>query len=135
MTEAEWQDIVCGLREIDANVAAAAAEQLHTQSTTEDLDRLLKLLDDDDFFLREAAAWPLSEIAGPSSLRELLNAYQRGFDEGHDNDGFTTALVELATADPSGCRQVLERLAESESAQLRENAFWLLSFCEPKPNS
>src|SRR5438128_1006454 len=100
MTEAEWQDIVRALREIDANVAAAAAERLHKQSATEDLHRLLELLDDDDFFLREAAAWPVSEIAGPSSLRELLEAYQRGLDEGHDNDGFTTALIELAAADP-----------------------------------
>ena len=44
-------------------------------ASTEDLTRLLILLNDDDFFLREAAAWPISELAGPSSLRDLLIAY------------------------------------------------------------
>jgi hypothetical protein len=55
----------------------------------------------------------------------------RGFDEGDDNDGFSTALIELATADPSGCKKALLALAEAEIASLRENAVWLLQFCEP----
>jgi hypothetical protein len=93
---------------------------------------LLELLGDDDPFLREAAAWPISEIAGHTSLRGLLIAYQRGFDEGEDNDGFTTALVELASADPLGCRGVLKELATSETGALRENSAWLLEFCEPQ---
>jgi hypothetical protein len=69
------------------------------------------------------------ELAGSSSLHDLLFAYQRGF--GYDNDGFTTALVELATLDPIGCRDVLLRLTESPTTTLRDNAAWLLDFCKP----
>src|SRR5438105_1449375 len=105
MTKREWQDIVEALRQPDANIAATAAGRLHKESSIDDLPRLRELLDDDDAFVREAAARPISELSGPSSLRELLPAYQRGLDEGHDNDGFTAALVDLATLDPVGCRE------------------------------
>jgi hypothetical protein len=37
----------------------------------------------------------LEEIGGPKYLPQLFDAYQLGFEEGYDNDGFTTALVEL----------------------------------------
>jgi hypothetical protein len=131
MTEGEWEELVQALRQDDASLAASGAERLHKRASTEDLPRLLALLHDDDLFLREAAAWPISELAGPSSLHDLLIAYQRGLDEGHDNDGFTTALIELAAADPLGCKEILLRLSESQIATLRDNAAWLLEFCEP----
>jgi hypothetical protein len=61
---------------------------------------------------------------------ELFQAYQRGFDEGHDNDGLTAALIELAAADPAGVRQVLEALVKSGNEAMRENAEWLMEFCQ-----
>jgi hypothetical protein len=131
MTQGEWEDLVQTLRQADASIAASGAERLHKRAPTEDLPRLLILLNDDDVFLREAAAWPISELAGSSSLHDLLIAYPRGLDEGHDNDGFTTALIELATVDPIGCREVLLRFSESPAATLRDNAAWLLDFCQP----
>jgi hypothetical protein len=131
MTEGEWEDLVRALRHDDASIIASAAERLHKRASAEDLPRLLGLLNNDDIFLREAAAWPISELAGSSSLHDLLIAYQRGFDEGYDNDGFTTALVELATRDPIGCRDVLLHFAESPTTTLRDNAAWLLDFCKP----
>jgi hypothetical protein len=131
MTEGEREDLVQALRQTDASIAAGAAERTHKRTSPEDLPRLLVLLNDDDVFLREAAAWPILELAGPSSLHHVLLAYQRGLDEGHDNDGFTAALIDLATVDPLGCREVLLRLTESQVATLRENAAWLLTFCEP----
>ena len=132
MNEEEWANVLEALSQSDASVAATAAEQLHRQATAEDLHRLRQLLNEGDAFAREAAAWPISEIVGPSSLCELLIAYQRGLDEGLDNDGFTTALVELVAGDPLGCRDALLLLAQSESAALRENADWLLDFCTPE---
>ncbi len=89
----------------------------------------MDLLNDDNFFVREAAAWPLAELAGTSALRELLVAYQRGFDDGHDNDGFTTALIELVEGSPSASKDVLKRLAEDRDPAVRESATWLLEFC------
>ena len=89
----------------------------------------MDLLNDDNFFVREAAAWPVAELAGTSVLRELLVAYQRGFDDGQDNDGFTTALIDLVEASSGASKDVLKRLAEDPDSAVRENATWLLEFC------
>ena len=131
MTDGEWQDLLEGLHGTDPVAAANAAERLDREASANDIQLLRELLNGADAFIREAAAWPISRIVGVPALRELLLAYQRGFDEGDDNDGFSTALIELATANPSGCKKVLLTLAEAEIASLRENADWLLQFCDP----
>ena len=108
MNDSEWMALVRDLRNVvvDVDVAVAASERLHRTATTEDMPRLRELLTDDSVFVREAAAWPLSELAGAAALPDLLVAYQRGFDEGHDNDGFSAALIELAAADPDRARGI-----------------------------
>jgi hypothetical protein len=131
MNEDEWRDLREGLYGTDPISAANSAQRLDREATANDLQRLRELLSGGDAFVREAAAWPISRIVGAPAMRELLVAYQRGFDEGDDNDGFSTALIELATADPSGCREALLALAEADIASVRENAVWLLQFCEP----
>ena len=99
MNDQEWNKLIEALRATDnIDRAVAAAGTIHKTSAIEDLPRLMELLKDQDFFVREAAAWPVSELAGPAALPELLVALQRGFGEGHDNDGFQTALIELAEA-------------------------------------
>lgn len=131
MDDRDWATLVQDLLNArDVDVAVAAAERLHRTATAEDLPRLRDLLKHDSFFVREAAAWPLSELAGAVALPELFQAFQRGFDEGHDNDGFSAALTELAAADPEGVRSVLETLAKSGDAAMRENAIWLMEFCD-----
>src|ERR1700690_1697864 len=109
MTESEWTALLHDLRNVDdIDVMVRACERLHRNATAEDLPRLRILLDDEDSFIREAAAWPLSEIAGASALPELLRAFQRGLDARDDIDGFSTALADLAAADPKGVRSSLE---------------------------
>jgi len=131
MNDRDWAATVRELRSCDGvEVAVSAAKRLHRTATEDDVPRLRELLTDDSFFVRESAAWPLSELAGAVALPELLRAYQRGFDEGHDNDGFTTALIDLAAADPKGVRTVLQRIADSGDQGLRDNAIWLMEFCE-----
>lgn len=130
MNATDWDALIRDLNNVeDIDRAVAACECLHRDSTVEDLPRLRELLGDKSFFVREAAAWPLSELAGAAALPELFGAYQRGFDEGHDNDGFSAALIELASADPDGVRQALDGLMQSDDSSMRENALWLLEFC------
>jgi hypothetical protein len=130
MNEREWDEVIRALQDSDnVEQAVAAAERLHKTATSQDLERLMNLLKHNDFFVREAAAWPISELAGPSALQELLVAYQRGLDQGHDNDGFATALIELAEANRGPSREILQRLAEGTDEAIRENALWLLEFC------
>jgi hypothetical protein len=131
MNAADWAALVRDLKNVDdVDAAVAACERLHREATAEDLPRLRDLLTDGSFFVREAAAWPLSEIAGAAALPELLEAYQRGFDEGHDNDGFSAALIEMAAADPDGVRRALSGFLQSSDSKVRDNASWLLEFCE-----
>ena len=126
-----WTGIVSALeaRDVDANVAAA--ERLHAEASIEDVPKLLALLKDGhDFFTREAAAWPLAELVGPTVLRELFVAYQKGFDEGHDNDGFTAALIEVSALFPTEARSALLALIGTETGVVQDHAKWLLEFCK-----
>jgi HEAT repeat protein len=125
-----WTEIVSALSERDVSTAVDAASKLHTNATTEDIPRLLSLLDSADFFIREAAAWPLAELAGTSVLPQLLTAYQRGVDEGHDNDGFTAALLEIPALFGSEANRSIASLAETSEGTMKDNALWLLKFCE-----
>ena len=108
MEATTWSSIVSELSHPEVNTCARAAQRLHAEASTGDIPNLLELLQSDDFFVREAAAWPLTELAGPKVLVELFLAYQRGFDEGHDNDGFTAALlgsvdIRIDNAVPTRC--------------------------------
>jgi hypothetical protein len=130
MDDNAWSNIVSGLGAIDASAAAASAARLQAESSSEDIPKLLGLLASEDAFIREAAAWPLAEIAGPSVLSELFIAYQRGFDEGLDNDGFTAALLEVPAVHPAAARTALEQIARNSGEPIRGHAEWLLTFCE-----
>jgi hypothetical protein len=86
-----------------------------------DLPRLKVLLDDEDFFVKEAAAWPLSDLVGADVLPDLFRAFQRGLTNSTNNDGFSTALIDLPVTDPEGVRQrLLELMASGDSAMARE---------------
>ena len=130
MNLAAWHAIVAALDASDISTCVSAASQLHCEASAEDVPKLLALLKNDCFFIREAAAWPLAELVGPSVLPELFAAYQRGFDEGHDNDGFTTALIEIPALHAAEARTALERLVVAEDRTMRDHAQWLLTFCE-----
>jgi hypothetical protein len=59
----------------------------------------------------------------------LFVAYQRGIDEGHDNDGFTTALIELVEMHSQDSRQRLIELKSTANPVFQKYSDWLLEFC------
>lgn len=122
-----WVEITRDLASKDVDIAVTACEALHAQTDQDDVPRLLELLADSDFFIREAAAWPLTELAGAHVLPQLLIAYQRGYDEGHDNDGFSTALLQIPALFPESKIQVTKLLDTAEGSQ-REHLMWLMDF-------
>jgi HEAT repeat protein len=126
MEDQVWNEIVLELNSRDANRAADAASRLDAQAGLEDVPQLLLLLNHEDFFIREAAAWPLSHLVGPQVLPQLFAAYQRGFDDGHDNDGFTAALLDMNRAE---AKNALKLLLESGDDATKFHAAWLLEFC------
>jgi HEAT repeat protein len=130
MREEERHQLVRDLRHgKDETQFLAANRKIHKASTRDDLPWLMSLLHDPAFTVREAAAWPISELAGVSALPELLRAYQRGLDDGHDNDGLSTAQIELVESDMAAARRALNDLAESGDPAMRDNAKWLIEFC------
>jgi HEAT repeat protein len=129
MDHARWQRLEKALRDIsDVDSAVAAAEELQSSASHADVDALVQLLMDESFFVREAAAWPLSDLGRIDVLPQLLSAFQRGLDEGHDNDGFSTALIGLVQSNRAEAQIVLRSLATDKDIALRENAIWLLEF-------
>ena len=130
ISDLEWDALIVALRNVDeSDQAAAAAQKLYQTATIDDMPRLMRLLQDPDAFVREAAAWPVSELGGELLLRDLLIAYQRGLEEGLDNDGFSAALIELVEDRPVASASKLRSLAQDPDSRIRENAFWLLEFC------
>ena len=129
MDDSTWSTTIVHLDSQDIEASVSAADKLYRECTIDDVPRLLSLLDNASCIVREAAAWPLAGLAGPRALPELLMAYQRGFDEGLDNDGFTTALIELAVLHRAEARTALEKISEEATGTLKENADWLLQFC------
>lgn len=125
-----WSELVSALDAPSVEESVAAASRLHAEADADDIPKLLALLKSADFFVREAAAWPLAELAGPAVLCYLLVAYQRGFDEGHDNDGFTAALLEIPALFPAEAPAALARIIAVAAEPMRGHAQWLLEFCE-----
>jgi len=131
MNQNHWDELVAALRQQDdVERAIAAAEKLQCNATLEDVLRLLTLLKDDSFFVREAAAWPLSDLGATEALPELLEALHRGFQENHDNDGLCAALTDLAEMNAPQAAVVLQRIVASGKLYPREHAAWLLQFCD-----
>ncbi len=130
MDATTWNVIVSALSDADSNVCVRAAERLHAESSVDEIQNLLALLKSNDFFVREAAAWPLATLAGPTVLVDLFAAYQRGIDDEHDNDGFTAALLEIPGLHGLNARIQLEQLLVSANGAVRSHASWLLDFCK-----
>jgi HEAT repeat protein len=124
-----WNQLVRDIEGEDVELMVEASEHLENESTEEDIPRLLELLLHPDFVVREAAAWALSVIGGPEYLPHLFDAYQKGFDRGHDNDGFTTALIQLIELHKEQARRKLNELIESPNPLYRKKAVWLSEFC------
>lgn len=130
MHTATWNELVSALFSESIDTCVNAASRIHAEVDADDIPNLLALLESDDFFVREAAAWPLAELTGPTVLPEMFAAYQRGFDEGHDNDGFTAALLEIPSLFPKEAKLSLKRIIASAKEPMRGHAQWLLEFVQ-----
>jgi HEAT repeat protein len=131
MNEREWQDLLAALRDVgETDTAVDAAAALQARSTAEDVPRLIQLLSDTDIFVREAAAWPLSDVGCVEAIPHLVRAHHAGTDEGHDNDSLSAALADLVSMNAASALPVLRALEECADSRTRETAKWLLGFCE-----
>ena len=97
----DWDRIISDLHDVhdmDRALTAMKALDLATDETW--LPRLHQLLAEGrDFWVREAAAYPIARLEGLKALPQLLHALQLGVRDGHDNDGLVTLIVGLVQAD------------------------------------
>ncbi len=130
MAEQDWDRLVADLRAVvdDIDRAVDAVPALAALADASRVPELYRLLRDDDFFVREAAAEPLARLEGVRALPQLFEALSRGEHEGHDNDGLVFTIVELLGAHPEEVRPLLLAMLRSPTPQERGHAAWALGF-------
>jgi HEAT repeat protein len=120
----------------DVDEAVGASTALNAEATVEWLPALRELLTTGgDFFVRDAAAWPVARLDGFRALPLLLRAHRLGTQDGHDNDGLDTVIIEVIEAHPSDAVPSLLEWAGSGSDADRTEAAWLLGFVHIPPHS
>lgn len=126
--EVLWSDF----EENDVDKKLEAFACLKAMATVNDLPQLIDAIKSErnDFWTRELLSDPISDLGGVDCLAELFDALKRNEDEGHDNDGFSHHLMEIAWADPAGCKRKLQELMFTDEFAHKETAQWLLEFCE-----
>ncbi len=116
----------------DIDAQLEAFQKLKASVTPQDLPVLLEALKSktSNFAVRELLAEPIVNLAGVKVLPELMAAFRKNFEEGHDNDTFQALLVDLAETDREGVRVELQKLAKHANKAELEDINWLLEFCE-----
>jgi HEAT repeat protein len=129
MTTTQWGRILADLRaEDDVDRVVQAARQLNVVATQAHLPELYRLIQDDDWFIREAAAEPLARLEGVQALPLLFRALTRGQHQGQDNDGLSTMIVEVLETHQSECAPLLLAILQDADSTSRENAAWALGW-------
>ncbi len=126
--EQQWIHLVDALRSDDIDRAVDAAQTLAEIADATHIPALYQLLQDHDFFVREAAADPLARLEGARALPRLFQALRRGRQDGHDNDGLTALTADVIEQHQDDALPVLLAMHRSPSSEERAEAAWALGF-------
>lgn len=129
MSQSDWAQLLQDLyniTDIDRTVRAslALAEVANETHTLE----LYRMLQDESFFIREAAAVPLARLEGIKALPALFQAFARGIQDGHDNDGLNATIADLLEAHQKEAAPILLKMLTKTDDEIRANAAWALGF-------
>jgi HEAT repeat protein len=128
MGDSRWTRLVQDLESDNVDVAVRASEELSELADETNVSELYSLLENDDFFIREAAAFPLARLDGVRALPALFRAYTRGFQDGYDNDGMTAAIGDLLESCQRAALPLLEKMLLDQDKEVRANSAWALGF-------
>ena len=78
---------------------------------------------------RSAGSW-LSDSGAVGALPQFLRAYERGIEDGHDNNGFDAVIENLVERNEAAATPVLRDLAQSKDSFIAEMAAELLRHLE-----
>ena len=83
----------------ESNIDAVleAQQRLIAIATNEDLPELVEALrsERNNFWTRELLAEPIACLGGPNVLRQLFDAKEKNYNDGHDNDSLNFFLTEI----------------------------------------
>jgi HEAT repeat protein len=129
MTTTDWERILADLHaEDDVDRIVQAAGRLDVIATEAHVPDLYRLIQDNDWFIREAAAEPLARLEGVRALPLLFRALTCGQQQGQDNDGLSTTIVNLMEAHQPECAPLLLAMLQDTEATIRENGAWALGW-------
>jgi HEAT repeat protein len=136
MSKTNWSQLIEDLRGEDIERLVNAYQKIYEVADESHVPELYSLLNDESFVVREAAASPLARLEGVKALPYLLQAYTRGFQDGHDNDGLTATITDLLDDMSEEVAPLLLEMLHSEESETRANAAWALGFTasQIKPN-
>lgn len=128
MRTAGWNQWIRDLYSEDIDRAVRACEVISQTADETNISELYSMLEDDNFFIREAAAFPIARLEGVRALPALFRAYTRGIQDGHDNDGMSAAIGGLLEENQKAALPLLENMLLDDNKDVRVNAAWALGF-------
>jgi HEAT repeat protein len=133
MTMTEWERLLADLRSDDeVDQIVQAAEQLDAVANQSHIPDLYRLIQNDDWFIREAVAVPLARLEGARALLFLFHALTRGQQQGQDNDGLSATIVGVLEEHREACAWLLLSMLTDPDSTRRAQAAWALGWQPPE---
>lgn len=124
-----WNDSIAALQNTDdVNASVKAAKTISEIADENDVKQLYELLQNKNFFIREAVAIPLARLEGARALSALFHATKQGELDDHDNDGLTNTIIGLLESNQKAVVPILLNMLKSSNADTRIDAIWALGF-------
>lgn len=123
--------------EVDIDGVLEAFDRLNAGASRKDLPLLLEGIQSprNHFWTRELLSEPIARLGGSTVLEPLFTAFAANEAEGHDNDGFSVYLIEIAESERDECIAECNRLLAEPSFEHGDLARWLLTFTDDQPQS
>jgi HEAT repeat protein len=128
MPNLHWPQLIQDLRGDNIDRAVRACEEISETADETNIAELYSLLNDDNFFIREAAALPLARLEGARALPSLFRAMTRGVQDGHDNDGMCAAIWDLFDLNQEEVLPLLQNMLNDEDKNTRAHAAWAMGY-------
>ena len=129
-------ELIFDLQDVDGDVdidgVLEAFYRLDAEVSRADLPLLLEAIQSpkNNFWTRELLSGPIARLGGSTVLEPLFVAFAANKEEGHDNDGFSVFLIEIAESETERCIAECNRLIAQPSFEHGDLARWLLTFTE-----
>lgn len=133
MSYSNWTQLVDDLlNSQDVQRVLQVVEAISKVATESHVPELYALVRHPDFFVREAAAWPLARLEGVKALPALFQAYTLGLRDGQDNDGLSATIADLLEEYKQESAPVILGMLQNTDTDVKVNAAWAAGYIAPE---